>query len=225
MNKRGSITVESVIVVSTFIVVLSFLFQLMLLPSKEDISSQQIFDSLNELDNYSYAYEKIGLMEIKDQLHIISPYKKYVDDIFKYGNHLAKKEYLKLVFKHLLKENIEIVEFDLEEDIIKGRVSYNRRYIFEERNYEIEFEKKLFLFGDNRTLFPNKTLASVMKDALEGEENSVLVYKTKTGSKYHKSGCFYLERLTTDKKNITAHTLLEAEKMGLKPCKRCCKGD
>ncbi len=223
MNKRGSLTVEAVISVSTLILVLSFLFQIIILPSNEDIFSQKVFDALNELDNYSYAYEKIGLIEITDKLDIVKGYSKYINSIAEYGNGIAKKEYLKSVFKSSLNKEIKILEFDLDNDLIKGKISYNRNYIFSNKDYIIEFEKKLFLFGDDKKLFPNKTLASALDKISDEDENNIIVYKTKTGSKYHKWGCFYLVRSTTDKKNITEQTLLEAQRMGLMPCKRCFK--
>lgn len=54
-------------------------------------------------------------------------------------------------------------------------------------------------------------------DNAENDENkkSVIVYKTKTGNKYHKDGCPYLS------KSKIEITLEEAENEKLEPCKNC----
>ncbi len=46
-------------------------------------------------------------------------------------------------------------------------------------------------------------------------KKTVYVYKTRTGGKYHRSGCRYL------KKSRTKVTLKAAKRAGLKPCKVC----
>ena len=46
------------------------------------------------------------------------------------------------------------------------------------------------------------------------QNNSAVVYRTKTGSKYHSAGCSYL-------KSSIPTTVSEAKSMGLTPCSRC----
>lgn len=46
------------------------------------------------------------------------------------------------------------------------------------------------------------------------QNSSAIVYRTKTGSKYHNAGCSYL-------KSSIQTTVSEAKKMGLTPCSRC----
>ena len=48
----------------------------------------------------------------------------------------------------------------------------------------------------------------------QSENNSAVVYRTKTGSKYHNAGCSYL-------KSSIPTTVSEAKSMGLTPCSRC----
>ena len=48
----------------------------------------------------------------------------------------------------------------------------------------------------------------------ESENNSIVVYRTNTGAKYHRSGCSYL-------KSKIETTVDEAKRMGLTPCSRC----
>ena len=51
--------------------------------------------------------------------------------------------------------------------------------------------------------------------------NNTMVYKTPTGTKYHKMDCSYL----SDAENITSCTITEAENLGLEPCSRCQPND
>ena len=46
------------------------------------------------------------------------------------------------------------------------------------------------------------------------QNSSAIVYRTKTGSKYHNAGCSYL-------KSSIQTTVAEAKSMGLTPCSRC----
>lgn len=49
---------------------------------------------------------------------------------------------------------------------------------------------------------------------IQTQNNSAVVYRTKTGSKYHSAGCSYL-------KSSIQTTVSEAKSMGLTPCSRC----
>ena len=46
------------------------------------------------------------------------------------------------------------------------------------------------------------------------DNQSQVVYRTRTGKKYHRAGCSYL-------KSIIETTVNEAQAMGLGPCSRC----
>ncbi len=52
------------------------------------------------------------------------------------------------------------------------------------------------------------------KEIQETQSNNDVVYRTRTGSKYHRAGCSYL-------KSSIQTTVSEAKNMGLTPCSRC----
>ena len=51
-------------------------------------------------------------------------------------------------------------------------------------------------------------------DSVVNDNHSIVVYRTRTGKKYHRSGCSYL-------KSKIETTVSEAQSMGLGPCSRC----
>ncbi|MCD8158607.1 MAG: MBL fold metallo-hydrolase, partial [Clostridiales bacterium] len=59
------------------------------------------------------------------------------------------------------------------------------------------------------------SLKSAANTSSEIDSNSPIVYVTKTGSKYHRAGCSYLDDSAYE------ITLSDAENMGLTPCSRC----
>lgn len=62
---------------------------------------------------------------------------------------------------------------------------------------------------------PDTVLAAAPELELEPADGGVIVYVTKSGTKYHREGCSYL----SDSK--TALTLAEAKEKGYAPCSRC----
>lgn len=225
MNKKGSITVEALISVSIMILVLTSLFQLLTLYPTEDIQVQKTYDALNQLDTAYYLYHKVGVFDFdfksgNDSLdQLISSTRDYL-------NQASVEKMLEGYLKHLLNDTaIEVKNFALENDIITGEIVYESHIsLGPSWLMTTSFEKRLWLFGNEKEIYPNTTLLDQVKDSQE-KDKSLIVYVTKTGEKYHQEGCFYLIRSTTDKSQIKALTLYEAKKKHLVPCKRCMGGE
>ncbi len=58
-------------------------------------------------------------------------------------------------------------------------------------------------------------IVSLMKAKMQNDNQNYTVYKTRTGSKYHSSGCRYL------KKSCYETTVSQARNEGLTPCSVC----
>ncbi len=68
------------------------------------------------------------------------------------------------------------------------------------------------LWGKGQTIRPKKVETTPNK---KGKPGQIIVYRTRTGSKYHRPGCRYLSR------SKIAISLKEAQRRGLKGCSRC----
>lgn len=246
-NKAGVLSIEALMSVSIFLLVIVILINLLTLISTEERMDQYSYDLIKELEIYNYLYEKIGFDEITD----LSSYK---DAIYQYAKQIPNlpEEYLELLdfdewcidkgkefflsstFKTRLESELlrysrytklKIYEFDLEDNLLgvsfKYDVSLPLGFKFEIGH---KIEKELWLFGDESDIYPNETLISKLKKE-EVEEKSIVVYKTRTGGKFHTINCFYIVRSSTDKDNIVGITLKDAKsKYGLTSCSRCMKG-
>jgi len=227
-DSRGNISVEALISITLFILLMSFLFQMLSMFSKEDKMSQIIFDEIYALENYGYLYEKVGLLDQEIDVNL-GEHQEIIDLIntsIKKINQKSKASYLKWVLKQELDvHKIEIDSFEIQGDTLSCKVTYNRQYLFGlSHDFDVFITKRMWLFGDQKELYPNKTLSDVLKKQTEDERNQ-LVYQTKTGGKYHLAGCFYLERSTTDHAKIKKMSLYDAKYLyHLMPCKRCMKG-
>lgn len=242
-NLDGSLSVEALISISVFLILIVFFINMITVVSLEDKIDQSTVDLISELEIYNYLYEKIGF----DQILNIDGYKDRITDYI--GN--TREEWLEyLNFDKLIldkgkesflstiaKEKIEDIleknrkysrllnyDFSISDDIVTIKFSYSIVLIMD---YKVRtthfFEKKMWLFGDNSEIYPNDTLLSkLIKE--DDELKNITVYKTKTGSKYHLEGCFYLRRSTTDKENIESLSMYKAKLIyQLEPCKRCIK--
>ena len=226
-DRKGNISVEALISVTLFILFMSFLFQMLSMLSKEDKMSQIVFDGIYTLENYGYLYEKIGVLDqeinidLGDHQEIVQFINKSINKV----DQQSKTEYLKWVLKQKLDVyDIIINSFEIKEDVLSCRVIYKREYLFGlSHDFEISIKKRMWLFGDEKELYPNKTLTDVFKKQL-ADERRQFVYQTKTGGKYHLVGCFYLVRSTTDQTKIKKMSLYDAKYLyHLMPCQRCMK--
>ncbi len=225
-SNKGSVSIEALIVVTTLILMMTFLFQMIVMFPKEDLRTQIVYDALNDLEHHHYIYNKVGFLEldftvghedIDRILHLMQT------DL----SHLAESEYLSIVFKSkMLNQDMVVDHFELVDDQVLGEVSYMRPFMFGiKRTFTIKFDKRMWLFGNEPSLYPNKTLAEVVGNQ-NNKEESITVYQTKTGGKYHLKGCFYLVRSTTDHPKIISMTLDKAKNiLHLEPCLRCIKGE
>jgi len=224
MNDRASITVEAAIVFPITILVMTILIQLIVMFPSEDLKIQKVDDILSRLDSLNYVYEKVGILSVDIPEN---PYSELIKSSQTSISETVESNYLETYLKSELAENDMVLnEFDFHDDTISGEISWKRDFVFGlKKEFHIRFEECLWLFGDNKSIYPNKTLTSYLLNN-ENEEKKILVYKTKGGQKYHLEGCFYLVRSTNDKSKIDTMTLYEAKHIHrLEPCKRCCKED
>lgn len=213
-NKKGSVTVEALVCFTTIILLLLVMFQLLVFHANEDLKTQKVYEALEHVELANYTYEKIGFLESMPEID--HPLTEQVYELAKGMNHLNKKSYLKLIFSEQLK-GFRIDAFELEGDWISGQVSYEKRFILSKgHRFNVHFKKRLWLFGNDPSSYPNKTLGRYLND-----DRVTYVYVTKTGTKYHLPGCFYLNRSTTDQLNIQKLTKDEAVSRHYLPCKRC----
>lgn len=219
ISKKGSISVEALIVIPVIILVGLFFFQIISLFADAEIQTQNVYNTLEELENINFVYEKVGVSKISLPL---GKYQELVDDIIKQADGRAREGLLKEIFINKL-PGLTLESWQLKEGLINGQVSYKRNLLFSNQTLHIHFTKRLWLFGDNKALYPNISLADAIKKS-EDKDKKTNVYQTKTGAKYHLDGCFYLRRSTTDKTKIIKMTLHQAKKKGLDACKRCIKG-
>jgi len=95
---------------------------------------------------------------------------------------------------------------DVEPFIYNGRVFVPVRFISEALNQMVEWDAKNWI-----VYIGEKTVTS----SNENNINQTIVYITKTGTKYHRVGCKYLD------KSAISITRGEATKKGYTPCSVC----
>ena len=84
-----------------------------------------------------------------------------------------------------------------------------------DQNKKITVDKKASTVKENAPpTVVQKTTESVQNESSASDNQSQVVYRTKTGKKYHRSGCSYL-------KSKIETTVSEAQAMGLGPCSGC----
>ena len=85
-----------------------------------------------------------------------------------------------------------------------------------DQHKKITVDKKASTVKENAPPSANYTKPneSTENNSVVNDNQSVVVYRTRTGKKYHRSGCSYL-------KSIIETTVSEAQSMGLGPCSRC----
>ena len=85
-----------------------------------------------------------------------------------------------------------------------------------DQNKKITVDKKASTVKENAPPAAVYTPADKIEDEVPSvsDNQSQVVYRTRTGKKYHRAGCSYL-------KSIIKTTVSEAQAMGLGPCSRC----
>jgi len=84
-----------------------------------------------------------------------------------------------------------------------------------DQNKKITVDKKASTLKENAPPVVIQTPSDEIQDEPSVSDNqSQVVYRTRTGKKYHRAGCSYL-------KSIIETTVSEAQSMGLGPCSRC----
>ena len=84
-----------------------------------------------------------------------------------------------------------------------------------DQNKKITVDKKASTVKENAPPVVVQTpLDKVQDEPSVSDNQSQVVYRTRTGKKYHRAGCSYL-------KSIIETTVSEAQSMGLGPCSRC----
>lgn len=220
MNNKGSISIEALITLTVMILLMAFMIQMMFLLPEEDLMTQYVYDALETLEISNYMYHKIGILDLPLP---DSPYSDYLSGVMNDLDDYAASYALEEVLNQLLKKHeMTLTTYAYKEGVVSGIVSYEKKfYLGGTRQFSIGFEKRLWLFGNEKNLYPNHTLADLL-DKERDEEKNITVYKTQTGEKYHLEGCFYLIRSTTNHLSIESMTLYHARhKEHLSPCKRC----
>ena len=232
-SKRGSISIEAVIGLSTLVLFFSFLVQVLLLYGFHDQTSQKIYDEINRVSHYHYIYESIGPLEASDYAWIKSKMPGDIEILINESLDLLNDKTKAVFLREILSKKIEkikhskikelgITDFSLEEHFLSVKVSFIQVLPlgFEVAGY-VQVDKQLWFLGSHPEQVDLKTLSSILKENHDNQANTY-VYMTKTGSKYHLEDCFYITRSTTDQKALKKITLDQAEKMyDLSPCSRC----
>lgn len=213
--KNGNIAIESLIATTVFIIFLLILVQVLLGFAQEDIHSQEVLEALNSLNNYALAYDLIGndtsLLDAFDGLDL---------SFLKNINNLSRSIFL----ESIMKAKFQDLTISIVDDHIKGQVSFEQKFLVSHVTSQVYFDKKLITYGNNPPAFNKKNISDLIKKTHEDQE-MLYVYKTKTGSKYHLEGCFYLRRSTTKKDDIEKISLFVAKyRYFLTPCQRCMEG-
>lgn len=185
MNKKGSLSVEAVIGIMVLFLFCGFYFSLMQSLYVNEVINQGIFETAIETST-----DASGL----------------------------NFEYHQLSLKHLLmNEKLEkSLRNNTKYQLIKNKESYRVYSDFNVKTHQaligIEYED-VFLkrVVDKSIKFKSMLRRSIPLDSVE--ERSVFI--TKTGEKYHQSGCFHL-RLSQEK-----ITLNDALNRGYTPCQHC----
>lgn len=232
--KKGNVSVEALISVSVFMLFVLFLIQVLLGFASESIAAQNILDGLEDLENYNIVIESIGISNEMDSF-FVDHLSEWVDEeLYIYMTETLSKvidysrdDYLEILFKSMVEtQNMVVNDFTIEDELVRVEVFFYKNYLFGlETKSTLTAEKKLFLYGDEPELYRKHTLVELVKETILSEEGK-LVYKTKTGSKYHLKDCFYITRSTTDQSGIMKLSVYEAKYIYyLLPCKRCIGGE
>lgn len=220
MNRKGAVSIEALIAFSVALLLMGFLIQLLLFLPDEEVKTQQLYDAIVDFEIFNYAYEKIGVKSIElPKFKWSNELNQLLDSLKEYGEAKAYK----MVFQKLLEDyDLSLEEFLLEDGILRGRVAFEKSFLLAgKREFFIAFEKRIWLFGDQKELYPNVQLSSLIHEDSEADKKRY-VYMTVSGEKYHMEGCFYLMRSTTLHEHIKHVTVYEAERTHyLKPCERC----
>ena len=84
-----------------------------------------------------------------------------------------------------------------------------------DQNKKITVDKKASTVKENAPpVIVQKPAEEINEEPSASDNQSQVVYRTRTGKKYHRSGCSYL-------KSKIETTVSEAQAMGLGPCSRC----
>lgn len=234
-NKRGLISVEALLTVTIFVLLMSFLISLLQLFYIEDVLSQKVFDSVDELEKMNYLLEKIGDVHLEDlaidnlpidlkeytylNTFLNSEYQDQNKDVFL--RHHFETDISQVMDRYKVVNDWSLEEFVLLGDRLSIDLTYKHHLPFKiQLKPEIQVNKTLWLFGDDPTLSDHQTLADILGN-FNDFSVSTYVYTTKTGVKYHLKTCFYINRTTTDQSKIKRLSLKEALAAYFLPCKRC----
>lgn len=234
-DDRGVISVEALIAVTVFIVLMSFLLSLTKLFYIEDVMSQTVLEEVGELEKYNYLYEKVGVFDTELLNHLEIPLEasrlEFLDQFMGENlNHLTKELFLKSIYKRQLEtieqqlssiSNVILKRFTFSENRLEAVINYNHNLPFNMMIAQtISIKKTFWLFGNDGKLYEHQTLADFVNQT-DDTAGLTIVYTTKSGTKYHKKTCFYIIRSTTDHQAVRKINMKKALSELLKPCKRC----
>lgn len=226
MNKRGSITVEAMLVIGVLLLVFASIFQMFRFVQAEEIMAQEVYDGIEDVAIVNYLLHKIGPFDeaIFRQVAAYLPDEQQawiakvpIEKVADLGMTAVLQQTLILSLDAPANvSHIKGETFSLDGDILNLMLSYEINTLGGKKlKRHLRVKKRLWLFGNEPDQFQQTTLADFFQ-----QEHDVVVYVTKSGTKYHLKNCFYIRRSTTDHKAVQGISLAEAMKH-FSPCKRC----
>jgi len=225
-GKRGSLTLESLVVLPVFIFFCLVLLSLMRGPGLEDYVHQEVLIQIKELELINLAYDKLDLDALEGLDHMLTTVPQAVRPYLQVGLDLGKGQakakilegYLDKQLKDLTRlsglESIEISHFDLGGSVLQVEVVYVQNLpLGLSRQRSLSMTKNLWSLGDEPDLLGQEPIQAPGEDQV--------VYVTRTGQRYHLLDCFYINRQGTDQAGIRQLMMDMAEDQGYGPCSSC----
>lgn len=185
MNKKGIITIEAVISMSAVIILMTFMIFFLNTFYINEIVNQSMYATAVEINHSSLTADISSNTNLLQEKIIEKSIDKKLDGYLKNDK-----------LRDLMKDRKIKYNLDEKKGIINLKYSLNFIYFKKDFEKEISFES-----------FIHKNLKIPLNDRM--------VYKTKTGKRFHKGSCFHLYN-SKIKISIT-----DAYNEGLTPCKHC----
>jgi hypothetical protein len=212
-NNKGLTSVESLVGLSTFILVMIVMMRLILFIAEEDSMHHEVMYIANQMEVNQIVSSRIGSISSIDFLpedykHLAS---KLEDVLEKMVETLSVESLISLIdINHV--HDIHLESYEINHEQLELIISYEHTFafIFSRANV-IELSYFPRMSGNDASLRELDSLTDYMDKT---------VYITRTGKKYHIKTCFYITRSTTDQSGVRKMKLKEV-KFHYEACKRC----
>ena len=155
---------------------------------------------------------------LTEKEQIIQANQKQIEDLQKENNILIQKNQNLEDEKNQLQEQNQNLQYEKNQLHEEKQNIENERSVLEQENKNLnEQVQQLKKTSSTKSSTSNVTTSSNSKSnsTTIQNENSTIVYVTKTGEKYHKSSCSYLRN------SKIQMNLSDAKSQGYTPCSRC----